>query len=1003
MRASAETGFLLLCVLACQSQAQSLLPSKAFGRYQQYVWNDQHGLPQNSVNAITRTRDGYLWVGTFEGAARFDGVRFTSFDHTNTPQFRSNQVLALLEDHGGNLWLATNGGGLIRRRGDTFTLYTTADGLSNDFVRSLVEDCNGVLWIGTEGGGVNRLRNGRFEAFTTRNGLPGDYVEALAVDHENNLWVGTDKGLARFAHGEFTTYTTKNGLAADFVDALCIDHTGTLWVGTRGGGLSRLENSRFVSGGLRPGIQKISAIVEDRSFQLWIGGNGGGLALREHNRYHYFSKAEGFVSDKVISVYQDPEGNMWIGTADQGLCRLRAGRFAVYTMQDGLPADFATAVFQDTHGRLWIGTSNGLASMSKNRITSYSTKDGLEEKDITSIAEDNARDLWFAAGGRLYRFHEGRFAVQEIKSGNASGTAIRLVLGDGAGNLWIGTRGAGLGRLKNGRVTMYTKRDGLADDNIYALYEGRDGALWIGTLTGGVSRMKDGRIATWTTKDGLASNHVLSFYEDRRGTLWIGTGEGGLCRFRDGKFTTIAVKNGLYDNLAFQILPDADDDSGSLWMSCNKGIYRVSLRELEDFANGRRPSVSSYAYGVSDGMLSRECNGGAPAGWKTPDGRLWFPTVKGVVATNPRTRDTREPAVVLEQVTLDHVPLPLEQPLRIKPGQGMLEIQYTGFNWNRPREVRFHYRLEGLDSDWVDAGARRSAYYSHLPPGDYRFHVVASNGEGVWNMQGKTLAITVLPPFYRAWWFVTMLILTAGAAAVLAYARRMRTFARAQAAQQAFSRQLIASQESERKRIAAELHDSLGQRLLIMKNLALLQTQPAARNGANAEAFGEISEEASRALSEVREISYGLRPYQLDRLGLTKAIEGVVRSAGGASKTAFSSDLDNIDDFFPEESRIIVYRIVQECINNIIKHAEAAHAAVTIRREEHSVLLKISDDGRGFTPALTQSDSQRGGFGLIGISERTQLLGGRVTTQSAPGRGTSILVEFHLRGVADGR
>ena len=978
------------------ADAQDLSSRKVFGRYQQYVWQDHHGLPENNVNAITRTRDGYLWLATFEGVARFDGVRFTVFDHNNTPALKSNQIMALFEDRAGDLWLGTNGGGLIHRSGDGFRLYSGSDGLTRNFARCLAEDNEGRLWIGTEGGGLNCFRNGHFEACTTKQGLPGNFVHALASDPGGGMWIGTEGGLAHFKNGRFTIYTVKDGLPANSVKALCLDHTGVLWVGTEGG-LSRFANGRFVGSVLGPGQTTVLALYEDRDFQLWVGTHGGGLALLKQGAFSYYRMADGLPGDNVLSIYQDSQGDVWIGT-DGGLCQLRVGRFAVYGTQDGLPNNMATAVYQDHGGSLWVGTADGLARFKDGQIRRYTKTDGFPANDINSITEDKPGNLWVESDGRLVRFRNNRFTLQPIENGQAVSRAVRTLFGDREGNLWIGTRGSGLNRFRDGRFTLFTKRDGLADDDIMSFYQDRTGSLWVGTLGGGMSRYQDGHFLSWTARDGLASNYVLSFYEDRRGSLWIGTGDGGLSRFRDGKFVNISVKDGLYDDLAFQILSDTEDDSGSLWMSCNKGIYRVSWQELDDFAEGRRKSVTSVVYGEADGMLSRECNGAEPAGWKTRDGRLWFPTMKGVVAIDPRQRDPRPPRVAIEQVTVDRAAMPATQSLEMKPGQESVEIQYTALRSSRPQLVRFRYRLDGLDDEWIEAGTRRTAYYSHLPPGQFTFHVMADSGEGVWSRDDASFSVTVEPPFYQTWWFRTFLAVGILGALILAYQYRIRQWKRSQQAREMFAQQLIASQESERKRIAAELHDSLGQRLLIMKSLALLQLKALSRNGTKAEHLEEISEEASRALGEVREISYALRPYQLDRLGLTKAVEAVVRTAASVSEAAFTTDIENIDDLFPEESRINVYRIVQEGLNNIIKHANATEASVTIRHTAGGVRLSIRDNGQGFSPA-SGAQANGGGFGLTGIAERVQLLGGKTAVHSTPGKGSEISIEFDLAAI----
>ena len=497
----------------------------------------------------------------------------------------------------------------------------------------------------------------------------------------------------------------------------------------------------------------------------------------------------------------------------------------------------------------------------------------------------------------------------------------------------------------------------------------------------------------------FTSANIWSFYEDNDRVLWIGTYDGGLVRFKDGKLTSYSVKDGLFDGGVFRILEDAH---GYFWISCSRGVYRVNKRDLNAFASGGLKKVTSTAYGKIDGMLDIECNGGVePSGIKTRDGKLWFPTRNGVAVIDPESvvHDSVPPLVMIESSVVDSVTKPVNAPLRIPPSRPNVEISYTAPNFINAAQTHFKYRLEGLDSDWVDAGGRRTAYYSHLPPGEFVFHVIAGNSDGVWNNEGKSLAITVLAPFYETGWFELLALLTLGALAALSWRYRVSQLQRAQVAQQAFSRQLIASQEAERKRIAAEMHDSLGQRLVVIKNLAylLLRSKKAApADDSDAQTIAEISDEASSAIAETREISYNLRPFQLDRLGLTKAIEAMVRTTSIASGIRFTSELDNIDDIFPEDLRINFYRIVQESLGNIMKHAQATEVSVRVKRRIESVLLTIEDNGRGFTPDERSPLPSHSGFGLTGMGERASLLGGELKVRSTPGRGTTVLFEIPL-------
>jgi signal transduction histidine kinase len=483
-----------------------------------------------------------------------------------------------------------------------------------------------------------------------------------------------------------------------------------------------------------------------------------------------------------------------------------------------------------------------------------------------------------------------------------------------------------------------------------------------------LARFTNGRFTNWTERDGLPSKFVRALYEDRDGVLWIGTYDGGLGRFKDGKFTRYTVREGMFDNGVFQIL---EDDRGQFWMSSNRGIHRVNKRELNEFAEGRRRAITSVSYGKSDGMLNAECNGGCwPAGLKTRDGKLWFPTQEGAAVIDPQALPTNSqpPSVVIEAVLLDRSPVaapresaadfpaqnngaltrrPAASPLRIPPDNLDLEIQYTALSFINSERLRFKYQLKGWDHDWVEAGTRRAAYYSHVEPGHYTFTVLAANSDGVWNETGASLALVVLPAWYETWWFRALLAAALAGVTFAFYRARIRRLQREQAAQQQFSRGLIESEEQERKRIAAELHDSLGQNLLVIKNRAAMAKSPGA---STSQELDEIARLAAQSIEEVREISQNLRPYQLDRLGLTRALHGLVKKVSASSKLKCAAYITPVDRVFASEAETNLFRIVQEALNNVLKHSGATEARVVVERDETQVRLLIEDNGRGFDP-----------------------------------------------------
>jgi ligand-binding sensor domain-containing protein len=759
---------LLLLVSSLTPPALALDPKKAITQYVHDVWQTEQGLPQNSIHAICQTRDGYLWLGTQEGLVRFDGVRFTVFDNRNTPELKRNDVNALWEDREGSLWIGTRGGGLNRFRDGKLTAFTTKEGPSTDEVQSIYEDREGNLWIGTRGGGLNRLRDGKLTKFTTKDGLSNDMVYSIHEDREGSLWIATfGGGLNRFRDGKFTAFTTKDGLSNDRVYSICEDREGSLWIGTYGGGLNRFRDGKFTSFTTKEGLSsdQVFPIYEDREGSLWIGTEGGGLNRFRDGKFTSFTRKEGLSDDTVRSICEDREGSLWIGTFGGGLNRFRDGKFTPFTMKEGLSNDQVLPIWEDREGSLWIGSFGGGLNRYKDRaFTSFTTKNGLSNDVVTSIYGDREGNLWIGTrGGGLNRFRDGRFTAFTTKEGLSS-DVVFSIYEDREGSLWIG--GRGLNRFRDGKFTSFTKKDGLSSDYVISICPDREGSLWFGTAGGGVNRFRDGKFTAFTTKDGLSNDRVYSIYEDRDGSLWIGT-QGGLSRHRNGKFTAFTTRHGLFDDRVYQIL---EDELGNLWMSCNKGIFRASKKDLKAFADGKVRWISCVSYGVADGMKSPDCYGGAqPAGWKTRDGRLWFPTVKGVVEIDPEHISVNKlpPPVVLEEVLVDKKSLDrvtAGSQIVLPPGKEKFEFHYTALSFLVPQRVKFKYRLEGFDKDWVDAGTERTAHYTNLPPRAYTFRVIACNDDGVWNEKNASFAFSLEPHFYQTWWFYSLCVLGVAAA-----------------------------------------------------------------------------------------------------------------------------------------------------------------------------------------------------------------------------------------------
>ncbi len=986
----------LLCLLPDPGMSQIISPERLFGRYQQFVWQDQHGLPQNGISAVVQTPDGYLWLATAEGVVRFDGVRFTAFDTGNTPEIKSNNVQSLLVDRSGTIWIGTHGGGVTHYKDGRFTNYSTAQGLSDTHALCLFEGKDGNIWVGTDGGGLNLFREDGFTVYSTENGLPNNRIGAIADDDEGNLWIGTERGLVKLKDEKLTTYTTRDGLAGDNVRALFYDLNDDLWIGSANG-LSRFHNGGFSIVGTKDGLnnKNFRSIAQDSDGSIWFGTIEGGLYRLKDGRFEVCTTRQGLVSNIIQSVYPDHTGDIWLGTSGGGLAQFRTGRFSVYTRFDGLPDNMVGAIYEDTKGGIWVGTDEGLCRFKDGKFTVLKTSDGNHLRGVNGISEDSNGNIRLTSsdsqtGDKELKLREGS-SVVEIISDNIFENRASVILPDRAGNLWFGTSYDGLHLQEHdGRETVFHKRDGLADEYINVLYEDREGSLWVGTR-GGLSRLKDGHLKNWTAADGFTGNHVLSFHEDREGNIWIGTHGDGLFRFCDGRFTSFTTKNGLYDNLAFQIL---EDDAGNLWMSGNKGIYRVSLAELNDFAAGRLTAVNSFAYGSGDGMLSRECNGANPAGIRSHDGRLWFPTIKGVVVIDPLKLDEKPSVLAVEQVSIDNRILPAGQTVEIQPDEENLEIQFTALNWNRPTRIKFKYQMIGLDENWVESGGRRTAYYAHPSPGEYTFRVIADNGEGVWNEEGKSLRIVVFPPFYRTWWFRTLCVLATILIIRLFYGFRLAQLEKISAARARFAQQLIEQQEQVSRHIAVELHDSIGQSLIVIRNRALMSLNTPDKHERMIAQMEEISEAAADSIIEVRQIAHNLHPYQLEHLGLTSALETMIESAADASEIEFVSEIDDVDDLLSKEAEINLYRIVQESLNNILKHSGAGKVKILLGKTGSILNLIIEDNGKGFQAG--NSNKPKNGLGLTGIAERAKMLNARHEIRSTPNLGTVIALQMKL-------
>jgi diguanylate cyclase (GGDEF)-like protein len=501
----------------------------------------------------------------------------------------------------------------------------------------------------------------------------------------------------------------------------------------------------------------VNCLYEDHQGGLWAGTEGRGLNRLIEGKFFPFTQEDGLSDDYVLSLCQDREGLLWVGTYGGGLNRLWEGKFTTYTVRDGLPSNEIRTILETRDGSVWMGTrAAGLARLRDEKIEKYSTENGLPNNTVRALFEDAEGDLWIGTNNGLSRYRHGRFTNYSRNEGLAH-DYVRCIAQDLAGRIWVGTTGGGLHLLQNGRFINYRDRD-VPETVIRGLSVVRDGSLWIGS-NDGLTHWQDGRATHYSAESGLPPAPVYIVYEDSAGTLWIGTYGGGLCRFRDGRFTRYTVREGLFDDVVYQIL----DDGRGLWMSSNLGIFRVSKTALDDFAAGRTDRLTCVSYGTADGMRSSECNGNAqPAGWKTRDGRLWFPTTGGVVVVDPAAipGNRLPPLVSFEDVRINRQSYCPVIEAVVPPGADSFEARFAGLSFIAPEKVRYKYRLEGLDKEWIEAGGRREAYYTNLSPGSYRFRVLACNNDGLWDETGAAFTFTLRPSFFQRRGFYILVALT---------------------------------------------------------------------------------------------------------------------------------------------------------------------------------------------------------------------------------------------------
>ena len=964
----------ILCVVSA-SLVFALDSGKTPTQYAHRIWGQEEGLFQPTIYSILQTRDGFLWLGTQDSLIRFDGMHFREFNEGDSVLHQS-LIRALLEDRAGDLWVGSVGSGVARIRPDgSLSRYTARDGISNDNAFCLDADSKGAVWVCTEQG-LTQIAGEHLRAFSAAAGLPGG------------------------------------------IRSTCEATDGTRWAAGLNFGLSRWNGSRFENysdSAIGP-REKISALLCARDGSVWAGA--AGLVQIRRNGSRRFTTRNGLPDNAVSSLAESPDGSVWAGT-DDGISRVRNGEISVYRTHDGLSHSVVLSLYFDREGSLWAGTKDGLDQFTDGKVTPYTTNQGLLNNDPGPVIEDSEGRLWIGTLGAGLNSFDGRSFHAVTKSqGLIDNTVLSLERGRN-GDLWVGTK-KGVSRLRHGvPIAAYTTAQGLSGKEVRALFVDAQDVLWAGTDHGldrfdgrrfvsanvvpgsdksgvvalngggavrlfasvgapGLYLLRDNRAATRTLD---ISHPIDCYYLDlAHHEVWMGTLGSGLLRWKNGIISHVRVKDGLYDNRIYSMLKD---DNSNFWLASSKGIFRVSEQELEAFADGALHAVSSLPF--STGQLRFESRAGVqPAACRTRDGHLWFSTTSGLVMIDPNHLRSSHiaPPVAITSVLVNGRRIQSRNGFQLKPLEtNNLEIRYAGLSFVAPERVVFRYRLDGYDKAWTDAGGRREAFFTNLPPGNYRFLVMAQNADGVWSSETAALKFLVEPKLYQRWWFFPILISLLGLLFAGWYRLRIRRL------KLGFDMVL-----AERSRIARELHDTLLQGLsgITMQMQALWTRLPASKEK---HFLAGIIQDAGKCAAEARQSLWGLRAMSPGSLEFSEKLEKLAQKSMAGKPVSLVLDVERISLRSAPEVEFQLLRIAQEAISNAAKHSQGIRLRIDLKLQDGMLLLIIEDDGVGFVESPTRALRH---FGLLGMRERAAEIGAGITVTSSPGKGTRVSISLRL-------
>jgi ligand-binding sensor domain-containing protein/signal transduction histidine kinase len=1013
----------LLAALTAALQAWSAEPE-----WLVRTWRLEDGLPDVKITAIQQTPDGYLWVGTPKGLARFDGAQFKIFDSQRVPALADDRISALLTDRRGVLWIACESGRLLCYEAGRFQLLNrdavadlmpatgfvgTGKGQSSPTTRwmwgrtiGLVEDETGAVWAATDKG-LLRCQGTRLTRYTSTNGLPAAELGGMCADSAGQLWLAAGNALACWRGGQWVGPENIR-LAAGPLARLATARRGGIWTAeprgswAEGGGLVRrldagqwreqLDPTPWTPNSLR---SQVTTLLEDHAGRVWIGLLWNGIFFAEPGRPWRRLQSDGPLSQCIIScLYEDRHGALWVGTVGESLHCISQRPVTMLKLPAPAQENIVNASCATRDGSIWFGTDGAGAFRSRNgRFESFGREQGLSDPHVCSIFEDSQTNFWFGGWGGLFQFEQGRFT--RVEGPPELRMPVLTLFEDHAGRLWAGTpHGLVCRRKGEWSVRPLVEADAYLD--IRSLAEDAAGNLWVGTIGEGLFRVRESQVTQFRNSKGFTSQNARALYCDPAGVLWIGTYGEGLFRFQDGQFTACTTADGLPCDNLLSLFPD---DAGNLWMSSDNGIFACSRAVLQAYQPGSSPALLCVRLTLAEGLGSLPCSGGGqPVASRTADGRFCFPDMRGLAVFDPRVVAVQQPppSVLVESVIADGTelaPAPGGE-LRTRSSVRRFEFHYTVPDLAAPQALRFRYKLEGMDPDWVDAKNQRTVFYSQLPPGEYQFRVMAGGADGQWHEAPAPLSLHVVPRIWELRWvqaLAGMLFVGSVAASILVTERR-----RLRRRHQRLIAQLEQDHalEAERARIARDIHDDLGARATKISMLAEMARDESAGPDEPQGRWQDILTTSQEMIQAMDETVWAVSPSKDTLASLAEYIlhyaEEFLRHTDLRRHLRMPESLPNIP--LTAERRHNVFMAVKEALHNVLKHAAASEVRIELSLADGVFRVLIADNGRGFTPAQDRG----GGDGLANMRQRLEQLGGVCQVQSSPGQGTTVTLELRL-------